>query len=351
VGGTISGQEVSASALLKSLTRDLDPAGTVKVAVGSYRDGLTSWDHAKIVSADGSEAIVGGHNMWTKHYLDKNPVHDVSMRVRGSAATHASHYADQIWGFTCKPSGVFSTSDVQSFPQGTNGCDAKFALSPSAGGGHAPVFAAGRLGAIGDESSDDAILAMVQAARTRVRLSLQDLGPPSAIGVPLGSWPEGYMSAIVGAIGRGADVFLVLSNKGAVPGGLHAGSATYSNGYTVEDALQKIFEHAQKHPELLGGDARAALCAKLHIAPLRAGPDDAWADGNVFANHAKLVMVDDRALYIGSQNWYAANLAEFGYIVDDVAAAKDLNAEYYDRLWEASRRAAVSGSDAPRCAL
>jgi phosphatidylserine/phosphatidylglycerophosphate/cardiolipin synthase-like enzyme len=159
------------------------------------------------------------------------------------------------------------------------------------------------------------------------------------------------MTAILEAIGRGAEVFLVLSNKGSVPGGLHAGSANYSNGYTAQDVVKKLFEHAGKHPEFVAGDVRATLCQKLHVAPMRASAEDTWPDGNGYANHAKLVLVDDRALYIGSQNWYAANLAEFGYIVDDVSAAKDLSANYYDPLWENSRRAAVSGSDAASCAL
>src|SRR5205823_1705255 len=108
-----------------------------------------------------------------------------------------------------------------------------------------------------------------------------------------------------------------------VPGGLLAGSATYSNGYTAGDVMKKLAAYGKAHPDLVpaGADVGALLCAKLHAATLRPSADDAWPDGAGFANHAKLAIVDDRAFYMGSQNWYPANLAEFGYVVDDARAA------------------------------
>ena len=60
-----------------------------------------SWNHAKIVSVDGVEALVGGHNMWPADYLVDDPVHDLSMRVHGPAAASAAHYADRLWDYVC----------------------------------------------------------------------------------------------------------------------------------------------------------------------------------------------------------------------------------------------------------
>ena len=48
-----------------------------------------SWNHAKIVAADGREALVGGHNLWHADYLGFAPVHDLSVRVTGHGAGEA----------------------------------------------------------------------------------------------------------------------------------------------------------------------------------------------------------------------------------------------------------------------
>lgn len=42
--------------------------------------------------------------------------------------------------------------------------------------------------------------------------------------------------------------------------------------------------------------------------------------------------MDDQAHYVGSQNLYDANLAEFGVIVDDRAATTKLVTDYYSKL-------------------
>lgn len=340
--------------VLQSLTRDIDPASPMRVTVGRDRSGLQSWNHAKMVSVDGKVALVGGHNMWTRHYLDVSPVHDVSMLVRGSAAAHASRFANEMWAFACKNDGYFDSnfSDVSFRGDAGNGCNDAFEAPSARGPGTTPVIAVGRLGAIGsqDAAADDAILAMLRASRKSLRLSLQDIGPHK-VGISLEPWPERYLRELVAAMGRGVDVHLVLTN-------LHAASpaarqAEYSNGWSAGDVVRRIAQTAKDNRDLLppGSDVRELLCARLHVAPLRYSRDDAWPDRNLFANHAKFVMVDDRAFYVGSQNWYPSNLSEFGFIVDDVAAAATARSEYFDALWGASSRVAVSGAETDACAL
>ena len=63
-----------------------------------------------------------------------------------------------------------------------------------------------------------------------------------------------------------------------------------------------------------------------------------WATGGAPGNHAKLVMVDDVAFHVGSQNLYPAGLTEYGFIVDDAAAAAALDASYWQPLWANSGR-------------
>mmetsp|Transcript_51991 Transcript_51991/g.103470 ORF Transcript_51991/g.103470 Transcript_51991/m.103470 type:complete len:97 (+) Transcript_51991:116-406(+) len=60
--------------------------------------------------------------------------------------------------------------------------------------------------------------------------------------------------------------------------------------------------------------------------------------------HAKLFVVDDGTFYIGSQNLYANNLAEWGQIVDAVVPTQELLASLWEPLWRASVGAATSGS-------
>ena len=58
---------------------------------------------------DGREALVGGHNLWTEDYLLDDPVHDLSMQVRGPAAASASRFADRLWQYRLqqsRPEGV-----------------------------------------------------------------------------------------------------------------------------------------------------------------------------------------------------------------------------------------------------
>ena len=93
----------------------------------------------------------------------------------------------------------------------------------------------------------------------------------------------------------------------------------------------------------------ALLCRRLHIAPLRLGPDATWPDKVPIGNHAKFWMVDDRVFYIGSDNLYPVDLQEFGFIVDSRAAAADLRRRYWDPMWRWSSQAAISGAGAPRC--
>ena len=63
----------------------------------------------------------------------------------------------------------------------------------------------------------------------------------------------------------------------------------------------------------------------------------------------RLTKVDEQAFDIGSDNCDPVNLQEFGYIVDDRAAAAQLVESYWRPLWLWSSRAAVSGEEAQTC--
>lgn len=351
--GEYPGANISTSNVLASVTRDVPAGSPIHVSVGAYRAYFDSWNHSKIVAADGKVAIVGGENMWDGHYLEKNPVHDVSIRVRGSAAQSGHLFANELWNFTCTGWTWDGSTSVTTYPGTTSTCPTAFVAQSIAPAGTTRVIGAGRLGDIGNQSSDDALRAMIAAAKSTVRIAQQDFGPVTKLGISLNPWPIAIMDEMVKAIARGVDVYVVLSNANSTAGGLGSVSAGYSNGWTTAQTAHHIANEAYANPSWFpaGTDIRALLCKKLHVAPLRPSADDTWPDGTPFALHAKTVVVDDLAFYVGSQNIYIANLAEYGFIVDDAAAAATYTGTFYTPMWNASKRVAVSGSEAQTCAL
>ena len=78
------------------------PTG-VSARFGGAEDGDGSkmtWNHAKIIAADGVEALVGGHNLNMDLFTSYPPVHDVSVAVHGEAAYGAQSYLNLMWA--CK---------------------------------------------------------------------------------------------------------------------------------------------------------------------------------------------------------------------------------------------------------
>ncbi|MDB4943043.1 MAG: hypothetical protein JWP97_2577 [Labilithrix sp.] len=341
-------------AVLASLTRDVAARSTIDVTVAAYSYGAASWDHAKIVARDGELALVGGANLWDVHYLGKNPVHDLWIQVEGSPAADAQRFVDRIFQFVCTGAEPVRHLDVaRQARRGGTGCPHSFAeLQPHGGapglGGHSPVITVGRTG-FAANPSDDAFVAMIDAARTKIHLSQQDLGPIHRGGLAFGAWPKPALEALVRAMGRGVDVDVILSNTGAVPGSLGKVEAlynTYDNGWTPAAVGQELVKIATSNPSLLpaGADAHALVCERLQLMRLRSSRAETWPDGGALANHVKAIMVDDQAFYVGSQNVYAANLTELGYIVDDAAATRTFITSYLGEAERYSRRTAISGA-------
>ena len=53
-----------------------------------------------------------------------------------------------------------------------------------------------------------------------------------------------------------------------------------------------------------------------------------WESGVPLALHSKHVIIDDVSMYIGSQNQYICNLAEWGVVIDSEAETQQLVKEY-----------------------
>jgi phosphatidylserine/phosphatidylglycerophosphate/cardiolipin synthase-like enzyme len=356
---------IDAKAFLAELVRDASkvPGSQLTVYAAAMRScggdifcRSFSWNHAKIVAVDGRSAVVGGHNLWTQDYLIDQPIHDISMQVSGGAARDAHKFADELWGYVCSHDDPLSAVSMYVYHAGAKdiakGCLAQIGLPPAtAGAGGVPILASGRLGSgitshFGnqDDLARDLIFG---AARHSILVAQQDVAflqpgqlQPLYPELTLGAWADFILA------GRG-DVYLVLSSDGAVG----RSKSTYSNGVKIDAVADKMLEVAASHSSLSKPALVDLLCQHFHLAPFRFSSDAEWPGKAPIGNHGKFWMVDDRYFYIGSDNLYPVDLQEFGYIVDDAAAAAEIKRDYWNPLWRWSKAAAISGFDAPKCSL
>lgn len=318
--------------ILADLTRDVR-GSKLDVSVSAHKRSPASWNHSKIIAADGREAIVGGMNLWDDHYLQAEPVRDVSTHIRGPAAMSTQYYVNELWANPCGTGKITNR-------RGQNQCPAWYqATVATAPMGSTRMLTIGRTGSAFDNPSDTALVAMMDAARGTIRMSQQDIG---SVKVVLGGvMPNDYLDAWTRAARRGVDVTIITSNEGSYGGRGESKSDSYFNDWSLQDLWRGLVRRADES----WPDSHAQLCKHVHFARLRQSPAATWASGRPIANHAKVVIVDDQAHYVGSQNLYDANLAEFGVIVDDQTATKQLIADYWSNLAKHSTPTAYVDAD------
>jgi phosphatidylserine/phosphatidylglycerophosphate/cardiolipin synthase-like enzyme len=66
-------------------------------AVIGVDDTKMTWNHTKIISMDGTSALVGGHNLNMDLFRSYPPVHDVSVVVHGKPAQGSQLFLNQMW--------------------------------------------------------------------------------------------------------------------------------------------------------------------------------------------------------------------------------------------------------------
>lgn len=357
--------ETNARELLDELVRDIPDIKGARVGVyvaamrsctGQPTCGTFSWPHVKIIAVDGRTAITGGHNLWTRDYLLDQPIHDLSMQVRGPAAADATSFLDGLWDFTCRRKGMHSEPiAVFSYEASERRVERDCPwprilprLERLARPGDTTILSVGRLGAGITKSfanqSDLARDLLLGAARRSIVIVQQDFGFTFAQARPL--WPESTMERIADFLLRQTgDVHVVLSNLDATG----KTGATYSTRVPVEVTARRFREVVRRRSQMPDAELDAMLCRRLHIAPFRFGPDATWPGNIPIGNHGKFWMVDDQVFYIGSDNFYPVDLQEFGFIVDSRAAAAEFRREYWNHLWRWSAPVAISGAGAPRC--
>eukprot|EP01082_Thalassiosira_pseudonana_P007276 g6648.t1 g6648 contig23:953662-956452(+) len=371
--GNIVGMPVNCTAVIDALTKDLPKDDNVKLQlwVGAWRKGL-SWNHAKMIAVDGVYLHTGGHNLWDAHYLSNNPVHDLSIEFEGRIARDGHRFANKQWQFVEKKQKTFvgrvvdsmpdhlptvlrtrvtvseyPTGEVPVFPPMFNKEKVASTTSQSRLAERAadvPLISIGRQGTLvrRHRPSDDAILAMIDSAKTIIRMVLQDIGPVCIPGtknaLPGLKWPKGYLSAIGRAIyERGVDIEMVLSNPNSIPGALKGTEANYGNGWDCVDVASEIVKHVQKQcKDCDDAKLRQMIAENLRICFVRHDKQSTYKDGKSIGLHSKHFIVDDTCAYIGSQNLYMCDLAEWGVVVDSEKEVKKIMDDYFTPLWKNS---------------
>ena len=334
-------------ASIREITADLPTDGAVRLHAcrmeTSNDQKRPSWNHAKIVAADGREAIVGGHNLWHADYLGFAPVHDLSMRVTGAAAGEAHAFLDLLWDWAGRqlatPSDIGSLYAIR-WAGGrieSAGPPPAVALAAPAEGA-TPVLAIGRLGTgVVDDprvANVGAVIAAIafRQARSTIRISQMDFGFHWD---GVNYWSADVVAALADVLtdpARSVTVQMVLSE----PGAKTAAGGPYSFGTTLADIVAEMRRAIGDRP----------MTGHMQLAPLRFSPTgDRWMHDGVelkIINHAKFWMVDDLAFHVGSDNLYPHNLQEFGYVVEAEPLARDVLASYWEPLWRFSNRAAIA---------
>ncbi len=385
MGGTVPLPATEkASEYYERLQTDLGAAavGARFIVAGTRTSSLYSWNHAKIIAVDSRTAIVGGHNLWSATYGVgvEDPVSDVSMRLRGPASDDAHRFADELWGTACTDAfaGKRSASDAMG-----DECPATHTTSAGGAVGGVDVLALGGLGygipvpsdgftlppvdddeaacstMLTDYFNDDeeflrgsaetiGLHALVASAAHEVFISQQDL--LAICGGPLANsrYDARLFDILADKMLAGVSVQIVLSSPGASQGS-GTSYAPYSNG-TPQELSAILLRKVAERGGLSNADAKAVVCHHLQLASIRvASGVQTWPNGRGIANHAKVVAVDGEAMYVGSKNLYPTVLQDFGYVIEDSAAAAAFESDYRQPLWNQSRGSATVDFETEHC--
>jgi len=360
------GMPTNCHEVLKRLTEDIPEDANVQVWVGAWRKAL-SWNHAKIIAVDGIYLHTGGHNMWDGHYLRADPVHDLSFELEGRV-THSAHlYANGQWDYIESHQNTTLGKIVNLLPDGlvipitVRVTVSEFprhvakefppryekSLVPwySPWYDHVPLLTLGRYGRITKyerRPSDEAIWAMLGSAKTVIKMALQDIGPLTApetkLPLPGCVWPDRTLNVLGQAIWRGVDVEMILSNPRSIPGNLSFRDANYGNGWSCVDVAAELMKRMRDddYNDADEYELRKAISEHLRISYIRHKTGRWYESAMTVGMHAKHFIVDDVCTYIGSQNLYICDLAEWGVVVDDAEATKKIIHEYWQPMWNIS---------------
>jgi phosphatidylserine/phosphatidylglycerophosphate/cardiolipin synthase-like enzyme len=352
----LSVNEMNQGDYLRSLIVDIKdrtrfPNNKLQISVAAQRTAApqSTWNHAKIVAIDGKEMLIGGQNFWDDDYLRQNPVHDLSVRLKGSSTVLGHRYADVVWAGSTLFPGPCGYTRRDWLPalwraggQVTTGCLPNPALPAPEPAGKVRVLTVGRLGVdrlITAEASESAMWAAFENTTGPIRIAQQDFR---------GSFAWDWTKPIVAAVVKSnRPVYIVVGDDGA-KGGPPPGKTYKLPLRTLNGLANDLWNEAKAQGGMTIPQLKDRLCSTLSFAPMRFGPSKTWPSGFTFANHSKFWLIDS-LFYVGSHNLYPAGLQELGVIVNDPQYASEIKTQYWDPMWVWSKADARSGPDAANC--
>lgn len=303
--------------LYDDLLQGIDPPLNIHIAVYqvSGRDNLSNDAH--ILIRDHSTVYSGSAE------LGRPLNNDLNIQLQGEAGTIAhrqlSRMLETASAITCNWRNGRQHSycrDLPATPQ----------IAPPSPSGSLPVFSLFR-GYTGSPAGDDlpvdiALTAALDAAQNSIRLSQ----PSYAYRESLSDF---FYQAIASALLRGVQVESIVG-------------INRPNDLTPEQQFQLLSDYIEAEGMLRGfteSERQQAHCRLRFAVRLN-------VDGTPAANNAKLMMIDKRSYYIGSQDftprsfWRDTNgdsqgMYEHGFFIDNRAAAERLETLYWQPLWTA----------------
>jgi phosphatidylserine/phosphatidylglycerophosphate/cardiolipin synthase-like enzyme len=354
------------------------------VQIGCCKQSPESWNHAKVIAADGRRAVVGGHNLWAVDYLGDHPIHDVSGLIEGQVVTCAHNFSDKLW---TDPSAIPEVAVLKngSYHYGTQE-RRPTGFPPPPTGGTTRMLALGRLGyglakefSMATNASVSARLIALCSATKQIRVSQQSL---YFTATHLDGGYDFYtLWALVKAMEAGVTVQIVLSNDVPLSEGGYAGNLptclTALTSLYIADRMGVYRPRANPRREDGFGWAEAGLTcpqaglpvtvsrvptpseykpyltelqSKLSVALLYYAPNrNYWqtkAKKIPAGNHAKVYIIDDTHFYVGSDNLYLSGtshgLQEYGHLIEGQTETRKFIADYWDKLWQNSSQHVVA---------
>jgi phosphatidylserine/phosphatidylglycerophosphate/cardiolipin synthase-like enzyme len=333
--------------LLKELNDEIDQDSQLEIHVGAFRSSNIppSWNHTKIVAVDNQLLVTGGHIVLDEGYSTQDQVHDVTVTIPGHSAILAHHFVDELWNYTCKNVSFFTqlTGSIQLWsrlpgqttlakgvcPRNFDTREFPTTTAPRVND-PTPVITVGKLGQIdpannANNPSDFAITHLIQRSKKAVFISQQAIYPLFFYS----DFNNAVVAEIAQAVLRQVDVYILTSR--APSDRLAALKEAYTAGVTPDGLLQYIFQYMKDHPKDFPQPSRFLPQLSRHLHVLTTANEL-----GELRNHSKIVISDTDAAYVGSSNLYDAGLAEFGVILCDNRAVRNLLERYYFPLWQSS---------------
>mgnify|MGYP006281598321 FL=1 len=275
---------------------------------------IISWNHSKLIVVDGKTVLAGGFNM-TNNHLYKEYL-DFGVQVTGPVAQAAQKAFDTLWersidnGLRCDLATIDWTASCEDNYTNSMG-HVPEALKVHADDGGKNVFSLFRTHQSNEQEADYAVEAALGAAQKSIAAMHVNFMPHGAFNCAFGgdyNFDEDALEYMKGL--RDA----VVKNQGDID-------------------LKLLFTSPQGYQKIM-----TECGIRVFLDELGTMRDVAKIKWFNESSHAKTVLIDEKFLIVGSQNWeFAAfgegGLAEYSLGVEDQRAARDY-LSYFNNFWE-----------------